>query len=285
MSRVSAEPLRWDDVRIFLATFRAGSLRAAAADLGVSRPTAARRLTALEGRLGLKLFERRPDGLHATPEAVGLVDAAEQAERAMLGVERAAAAVDPGLRGPVRVSMPPVASAELLMPDLVAFCRAWPEIELHLAGSYDTTNLAQREADVAIRFMPCGKAPDADLAGRMVATAYVAAYGEGDFWIGQRGPKFDSAWVRQTDFPDLPVRGTIADGETQRSACAAGLGMAWLPCFFAEPTLTRRSEPKPGFDIWVLVHPDMRRNPRNRLFRDAMVLALRRLQPRLEGRV
>ena len=54
------EPFDWDDVRIFLATFRAGSLRQAANDLGVSRPTASRHLIALEERLRLKLFERRP---------------------------------------------------------------------------------------------------------------------------------------------------------------------------------------------------------------------------------
>jgi len=284
MCMLDAEQLNWDDVRIFLATLRASSLRQAASDLGVSRPTASRRLSALEERLGLTLFDRRPDGLHATSEAVALVGVAEAAERAMLAVSRTARAVDPELRGPVRVTMPAVAAADLLMPDLVAFCRRWPQIDLQISGSYDVSNLAQREADVAIRFMPPGKSPDAELTGRLVGNAWMAAYGSGDSWIGQRGAKLDADWVRASDFPELPVQGAIVDGEIIRSACAAGMGMAFLPCFFADKTLERRSEPKPGLDIWVLVHPDLRRNPRLRVFREAVVEALKRLRPRLEGR-
>ena len=69
----------------------------------------------------------------------------------------------------------------------------------------------------------------------------------------------------------------------QRAACAAGMGLSRLPCFYAEPMLTRQTEPEPGGDVWVLVHPDLRRNPRLRVFRDAVVAALNRHRPRLEG--
>ncbi len=284
MNMQPTEPFHWDDVRVFLAMMRTASLRRAAVELGVSRPTAGRRLTALEGRLGLKLFDRRADGLHATSEADELLGAAEEVERAMLAMSRKAQAVDPELRGPVRVTVPAVVASDLLMPDLVAFTRRWPEIDLEIEGSYGLTSLAERRADVAIRFMPHGTAPHEGLTGRLVATAYMAAYGHGDCWIGQRGGAFDAQWVRESDFPDLPVRGAVLDGEIQRSACAAGMGLAMLPCFLAEPLLPRRSEPKPGLDIWVLVHPDLRRNPRLRVFRDAVVAALRRMRPRLEGR-
>jgi DNA-binding transcriptional LysR family regulator len=40
----------------------------------------------------------------------------------------------------------------------------------------------------------------------------------------------------------------------------------------------------PSYDIWVLVHPDLRRSPRLRVFRDEMVATLKRLQPTLAGR-
>jgi len=280
---VEFEKLNWDDVRIFLATMRAASLRQAAQDLGVSRPTASRRLDALEERLGLKLFERRPDGLHATPAGVGLVDTAEDVERAMLAMARAAQAEDKELRGPVRVTVPAIVASDLLMPAFAAFCKRWPQIDLHISGSYEVTSLAGREADVAIRFMPHGVSPAPHLTGRLVATAYTAEYGFGDRWIGQRGGAFDQQWVKESNFPHLPVSGSMLDGEMQRAACAAGMGMANLPCFIAEPRLTRRSVPKPGLDIWLLVHPDLRRNPRLRVFRNAMVDALKELEPRLHG--
>ena len=62
------------------------------------------------------------------------------------------------------------------------------------------------------------------------------------------------------------------------------MGLSLLPCHLADATLERRSEPQPAFDLWVLVHPDLRRSPRLRLFRDEVVAALQRLRPRLEGR-
>ncbi|MCO4772981.1 MAG: LysR family transcriptional regulator [Deltaproteobacteria bacterium] len=276
--------MMWDDVRVFLAILRAGSLRQAATTLGLSRPTTGRRLSALEGRMGLTLFDRRSDGLHATPAAVDLVPAAEEVERAMRGLARATQAVDSELRGPVRVSLPAIVASDLLMDELVAFHHRWPGIDLHISGSYEVSSLAEREADVAVRFMPRGVSPDPGLTGRLVATAWVAAYGEGDCWIGQRGAALDAAWVAQTDFPELPVRGAILDGLIQLRACQAGMGMGYLPCFLAEPHLRRRSEPVPGLDIWVLVHPDLRRNPRLRTFRDALVEGLKRQTARLEGR-
>ena len=41
--------------------------------------------------------------------------------------------------------------------------------------------------------------------------------------------------------------------------------------------------PYPGYELWVLVHPDLKRNPRLRVFRDSMVGALASYGPRLRG--
>ena len=263
---------------------RAGSLRAAADALGLSHPTARRRLGQLEEQLGLQLFERRRDGLHPTREANELRHAAEDVERAIHTLGRIAQAADPALRGPIRVTTPDILAHDLLMPDFVAFQQRWPEIELHVDMSYGIADLERREADVAIRAVPIGRRPQEHLTGRKAATAYHAIYGEGERWIGWRGAAEDRAWIADTDFPEYPIVGAMDDPMLQRSACAAGLGITTLPCFFAEPLLRRRTKPKPYFDTWVLVHPDLRRSPRLRAFRDAMVDALKRKRPRLAGR-
>lgn len=276
--------LNWDDLRLFLAVMRAGSLRATSHALDVSRPTVARRLTRLEHKLGVELFVRRPDGLHATAAAVALEARAQTVEEAVRGFAREAQGADPELRGTIRVTVPAIVVQELLLEDIVAFCKRWPQIEVEISGAYQVESLAQQEADVAIRFMPTGTPPDAELHGRRVANAHIAIYGQGDCWIGQLGAERDRAWVAQTPWPDLPIKGAILDGQLQRQACAAGLGMARLPCFFADGHLERRTEPSPGLDIWVLVHPDLRRNPRLRLFRDMIVESLERQRERLEGR-
>jgi DNA-binding transcriptional LysR family regulator len=277
------QQLNWDDVRVFLATMRASSLRQAAEDLGVSHPTAGRRLNALEERLGLTLFHRRSDGLHATPQAVELAEAAERVESAMLALGRVAQAADPELKGRVRVTLPGALATDLLMPDFVAFSQRWPQIDLEIISSSGIADLAQREADVAIRIMPMGKPPQQDLAGRKAATLYRAVYGFGDAWIGWRSGPVSLTAGQDGRFAHLPVRGILKDVALQRSACAAGMGLSLLPCFYAEPLLTRRTDPEPGGEAWVLVHPDLRRNPRLRVFRDAVVAAFKRHQPRLEG--
>jgi len=285
MFMVTPSDLNWDDVRLFLAVLRAGSLRAAASRLDVTRPTVSRRLAGLEHKLGVALFDRRPDGLHATTAAGALRPRAEAVETAMSGLTRAAQGADPELQGTVRVTVPAIAASELLIEDFAGFCERWPQIELVISGAYNLESLAQQQADVAIRFMPLGVAPDSDLHGRMVGNAYVAVYGRADAWIGQVGGDGDRAWVSKTPWPDLPVRGAILDGDLQRRACALGMGMARIPCFFGDGHLERRTEPEPGLDIWVLVHPDLRRNPRLRLFRDMVVESLKRQRDRLEGRV
>ncbi|WYX12083.1 LysR family transcriptional regulator [Achromobacter xylosoxidans] len=50
--------MNWDDVRIFLAIQRAGTLRGAAQELAIDQTTVSRRLTGLERALGSRLFLR-----------------------------------------------------------------------------------------------------------------------------------------------------------------------------------------------------------------------------------
>jgi DNA-binding transcriptional LysR family regulator len=277
--------LDWDHVRVFLSTLRAKSLRRAAEELGLSHPTARRHLNAFEQELGLRLFDRRPDGLHATPEAAALRGPAEQVERAMQALGRVAMAADPQLRGPIRVTLPGALATDLLMPDFAEFQRNWPDIELQLLAGYSLADLDRREADVAIRAMAPGKLPDGHLTGRKVGTSNKAIYGRGDCWIGWRGAREDAAWVAETPFADLPIRGALNDPALQRTACQAGMGLTMLPCFFADPLLERRTPPVPANDVWVLVHPDLRDNPRLRVFRDFITQAIRGYADVLEGRL
>lgn len=56
----------WDDFKHFLAVARAGSLTGAARTLKSSPPTVGRRVTALEKKLGTRLFARRQSGYALT---------------------------------------------------------------------------------------------------------------------------------------------------------------------------------------------------------------------------
>jgi DNA-binding transcriptional LysR family regulator len=80
-------PMDWDDVRVFLAVARQGSMRAAGRTLGLSQPTIARRLAAFEASFaGQTLFDRLPEGPRLNAAGEQLVAAAESVERAMLAL-------------------------------------------------------------------------------------------------------------------------------------------------------------------------------------------------------
>src|SRR6202035_5292362 len=75
----------WDDVRVFLAVARHGSLRAAGRALGLSQPTIGRRLAAFEATFGgPTLFDRLPEGLRLNAAGDALMPVAEELESAAL---------------------------------------------------------------------------------------------------------------------------------------------------------------------------------------------------------
>src|SRR6266704_1679871 len=70
----------WDDVRYFLAVARGGSVRAAAAHLGVNHSTVLRRIAQLEERLGAHLFEKLPSGYRLTAAGEEVLELADRME-------------------------------------------------------------------------------------------------------------------------------------------------------------------------------------------------------------
>ena len=278
---MDASDYKWDDVRVFAVTARSPSLRQAAEQLGTTHPTVRRRLSALEAATGVALFHRGVDGLHPTLDGQELLDAAVEVERSMHAFARRARAADSGARGPVSVTVTaPI--AWLLARDFAEFAEAWPDIDLMVKTGSDFADLGQTQADVAIRVIVGDTKLDESLAGRRAAESAMATYGQdgATHWIASKpGPQ----WVKRTAFPDLPVLCVMGDVAVRHRLCRDGFGLAEIPCFIADPDIPRRSDPVGIADVWVLVHPDLRRNARLKLFRDAMVAAIQRHGPLLRG--
>ncbi len=271
--------LNWEDVHFFAVATRSESYRQAAARLGTTHPTVRRRVASLEAATGFKLFQRDVAGLQPTLEGLELLEAAREAERVMEGFARRARAADAALRGPITATMP-ISVAMGLAPAIAAFSKQWPEIVLTLDTSPGFADLGAMEADVAIRAVSSRQELDPSLAGRRAAVARRAVYGtvESGCWIASSP---SPTWAARTPFPELPVRFVMPEVIVRLEACRQGLGLAVLPCFVADPHLPRLSEPMDGYSLWVLVHPDMRDNPRLKIFREAIVTALRELSDAL----
>lgn len=289
----------WDNLRIFLALAQQKSVRGAAGALGVSHSTVSRRIESFEDSLGVRLFERLPDGFVLTPFGEDMMQTARRLEEAVNGLERRVLGQDARLRGDLRVTMPDLLAAKLLMPDLVAFGKRYPDINLEVAISYTPFDLSRREADVAIRIT---RDPPEALVGRKIITYARATYASRAYlaehdpvaepdsvtWIGWDDRSRHPRWVRETPFPGAPVRGRLNNAMVQLAAAKAGMGLAMLPCFMGdtEPDLRRvpPGKPEPAWDIWILTHEDLRATARVRAFMDFMAEAFLGHRDLLEGR-
>src|SRR5258706_12470573 len=89
----------WDDVRYFLAVARGGSIRAAAARLGVNHSTVLRRIAQLEERLGALMFEKLPSGYRLTAAGEEVLEFADQMEASSHLLETRVFGRDQSVRG------------------------------------------------------------------------------------------------------------------------------------------------------------------------------------------
>jgi len=118
---------------IFLAVAEHGSLRRAAAALGVRPPTISYRLKALEDQLGATLLARTTRSVRLTEAGRALLMRAQPAMSELrLALEDARGAAGAG-RGTLRITLPFVAYQLAIARKLAAFQRQHPEIELELS--------------------------------------------------------------------------------------------------------------------------------------------------------
>ncbi len=290
------QAVQWDDLKIYLAILRSGSVRAAAGALGISHSTVLRRLDSLEEAIGVTLFHRLPTGYELTADGESLRQRAEDIELSAIAFQRGATGVDQDRVGKLTVTMPEPFAIHYFVEHFGAFHAAHPEIELEIVFAYDVLDLSRRAADVAVRFM---SEPDGQLIGRRLpnfAEAYYASKeylnnydlddpDSGACWIGWR----DTAdWVEETPFPQLPVRWNMPSVCVQLASCKSGFGLTQLPCFIGDraPDLVRvpGSQPMSGRDGWVLYHEDLKGTPRVTSFTNFLVNIVESDRALIEGR-
>lgn len=284
---------RWDDIRVFLAVVRAGSLSGAAERLGINHSTAWRRVRALETALGATLFERSPHGYALTSAGTTMLPRAEAVETEVLALERVVAGSDADLSGTVSVTAPE-SMLPLLTPALIAFRRAHTAIEVDLRLGDRFYDLDRREADVAVR---PGRQPPDDAVGRKVCKVAWSIYGPIDVddeaavelpWVAysEELSRLAAVQWRRERFGEAPKM-LVNTVPGMRCLLSQGPFRGMLPCFAgdAEPALRRLCEPIPdaASELWLLIHADLRRNARVRRFTDHAWASLRELAPTFEG--
>lgn len=145
------EPLRWDDVSLFLALCRARTVGKAGRLLGVDASTVSRRLAVLEDALGVTLFERSHEGMVPTQAAEDLRLIGEEMEGVMLRFAHAADGLEREVAGLVRLACPPDVADVVLAPLLPELLRQHPKLRLEIMPGEAVLDLTRREADLALR--------------------------------------------------------------------------------------------------------------------------------------
>jgi DNA-binding transcriptional LysR family regulator len=294
--------MNWDDMRVFLALARSGTLARAAAMVGQDATTVARRIQRLEAALATALFEHGATGQSLTESGHRLLAHAEAMEAGARAVQQQAEE-GAGLGGTIRISVSEGFGMGFMAPRLAAFAEAHPGVALDLIASTGFLNPSRREADIAIMLArPKG--------GPLIAaklTDYRLGVYASEAVLTEAGPlESVEALTRRRlvgYVPDLiyaPELRYLAEVDerlepairsssitAQARLIASGAGCGILPCFLGDttPGLIRllREEVAIERSFWLVVHRDMRRVARIEAFIGWLREEVAAAQPALLG--
>ncbi len=283
--RPAAGRIRWDDVELFLALLRGGSLQEAGRVLAIDASTASRRLVALEQVVGVALFARSRDGLAPTEYANQLRPYAEAMEVAASSFVHGAEAFERLAEGAVRVTCPPGLADAFVLPALAGLKRRYPGITVEIDGHIGVVDLARRDADLALRTIrPTG----ADLVAKKVfaATSVVAGQRQYVRKLGRLRRWSDAAFVQLgAELAHIPHARWLAQHATgaqvamvantfptQIAAACRGLGLAVMPQPYlavydlieveVTAALAEAVTQLPLDELWMVAHQAVRPLPR-----------------------
>ena len=239
----------WQDLRVFLALGRHGSLSAAARALGVNHATIARRLRSLESSLGEKLVERRPEGFVLTPAGTHTLAAASDMESAAHTLGRAGS--DGAPKGLVRINAPPALTHGYLLAKLSEMAVAYPGLDIDVATDVRSISLERHEADIAVRV---NRPEDGDVIAKPVTMLAYGFYGTAEacarldasgepalIGFNEADAHLPEAVWLARHFPRARRPFRASNQFAQALAARSGVGIALLPHYIgrAEPTLRR----------------------------------------------
>ena len=277
----------WDGLQVFLAVARAGRISAAARRLQVEHTTVSRRLAALERELSVPLFYRTTKGYLLTPHGENVLSNAEAMEREAVAVAARAREGSGSVAGLVRLAVAPEFASHWLAPHLAIFKKKHPDIQLQILVGTRQRDLSRGEAELAVQ---SPRPPQQGVVAVRLARATAALYASKSFLGGRRlrvqnaadaeglpllvyTSAFqllqDAKWFQ----PILESADIVLETNSTHALLAAAqadAGVAVLPRFVArwDDDLVEISEQVAEQDVWLITHPEFRRDPKVRATSD-----------------
>lgn len=234
---------RLDAMSTLLAAVEAGSLSGASRKLGMPLATVSRKVSELEAHLHTSLLTRTSRKLILTDAGRSYVAACKRILEDVGEAERAAAGEYATPKGELVVTAPIVLGRLHVLPIVVAFLKAYPEIDVRLMLADRVVQLQEDHIDLAVRI---GDLPDSSLVAKRVGSigrvvcaspAYFAERGtprnpadlERHDCITFQGVASPDSWVFAGAKGVLSVivrsRLTVNTAEAAVDAAAAGVGI------------------------------------------------------------
>lgn len=282
----------WDDFRYFLAVANCGSFSEAAKQLKVNHSTVSRRIQALEAKHGVRLFDRTLNGYKMTEAGAAIYEITEQLQASTLKASRILQGQDARLEGDINLTMPHEIFDHLLAKPLHDFHQLNPNIHFNLMVSKGLRNMANMEADLAVRITAT---PPDYLIGTRVTKMQHGLYQARSLVIKDYTPLV--VWAVEQEVPswafeyfDNPrVVLQVDDLHSMYQAVKAGFGIARMPCFMPDVLAERDvmrlaiNLPLSDWGIWLLHHVDLRNTARINAARAFIKTALEKQLPLFRG--
>ena len=249
MDRVTA-------VALFARIVESGSFSKAAAEFGITQPTATKAVAAMEQRLGARLLHRTTRGVSPTEVGALYYDRCKAIASEIEAADNLATLMQAGVGGTLRISTSVAFGRRVLVPLAMRYMREHPSLTVDLSFEDRYVNMVEQGVDLAVRM---GRLADSTLGARwlgrnpwlmVAAPAYLKAHGtpKQPADLAQHAcliystVQGDDRWMLTG--PDgaeqvVPVRGPLRSNNLSAVLAAAreGLGVAILPCYVARESV------------------------------------------------
>jgi len=287
----------WDKLKTFHAAAEVGSLTGAAEALTLSQSAVSRQISALETEMGVKLFHRHTRGLMLTESGRVLFEASRDVAGKIALAEANVLDCRDEPSGLLRITAPTAMGAIWLAPRLSRFHAAYPQIRIRLLLVDHELDIANLEADIALRPW---SATQNDLIQRKLMIVDQHLYASESYMARKGAPehvdeldRHDFVGYGPRNLAPIPnlnwhldlgleaggkPREPLAEASTingMMRLAEAGLGLVGLPDYVArENERLIRVLPQvdgPPFEVFVIFPEELRGSRRVKAFRDFLM--------------
>lgn len=239
------------DIPVFVAAVEAGSFAQAATRLHLSRSAVGKSIARLEGRLGVRLFQRTTRSQSLTDNGALFYKRCLRALEEIRGAESLLETGKQQVSGRLRVAMPVLFGRQCVAPLLIELAQEHPRLELEMSFSDRVVDLVEEGFDMAVRN---GTLQDSSmLVARRLGEHRMVLCAAPDYLLRKGQPQrvddlpqhtainylragrvlpwqlMDNDGTPRTFIPRSSLN--MDDLQAICDAALAGHGIAWLPCW------------------------------------------------------